>query len=611
MPRTRTRETIQEAARRETLAARLDAAERDRGALRAQLRTSEQARQRLAAQLGAVESLDAAEVRRPEWAAPSRKKAADHRATLCLLVTDTHFDEEVDPAQVDGVNAYNREIAELRLRRCFERAVLLGRHYLGGVRYDGVSLMLGGDIFSGNIHEELARTNADTLFGSLLHWIGPMAAGVGMLADEFGRVHVSGVPGNHGRMTRKPIAKNRAADNLDWLLYRLMAREFRGDARVTWNVPAAADAHAEVYSTRFLLTHGDQFRGGSGISAALCLGPGTRVLGADLRYRPITSLSVGDTLVGFDEHGGRSVRRRFHPTIVESLERIIRPSIELTTPVGTVVASEEHLWLVRPVWGGAGTSLIWKATRDLKLGDQILTLGTPWELDDSWETGWLAGMYDGEGYISGGRVGIAQSHTHNPGLVTRIQNALTARGYLWSEHRGKKGISQFRHGNEHDKRMLADLRLLGTLRPARLITQSASVWSGVACNAADVTEVVGLRQIGAQEVITIGTSTHTLIAEGLLSHNSPLLLGVHRKTRRQAAAGRPYDIMVMGHWHQEIWLPARGLLVGNCLKGFDEHSYIQNYEPSPPAQALWITTPEHGVTFSAPVFVQDRKAEGW
>ena len=361
MPRTRTRETIQEASRRETLAARLDAAERDRGALRAQLRTSEQARQRLAAQLGAVESLDAAEVRRPEWAAPSRKKAADHRATLCLLVTDTHFDEEVDPAQVDGVNAYNREIAELRLRRCFERAVLLGRHYLGGVRYDGVSLMLGGDIFSGNIHEELVRTNADTLFGSLLHWIGPMAAGVGMLADEVGRVHVSGGPGNHGRMTRKPIAKNRADDNLDWLLYRLMAREFRSDARVTWNVPAAADAHAEVYSTRFLLTHGDQFRGGSGISAAL----------------------------------------------------------------------------------------------------------------------------------------------------------------------------------------------------------------------------------------------------------APLLLGVHRKTRRQAAAGRPYDIMVMGHWHQEIWLPARGLLVGNCLKGFDEHSYIQNYEPSPPAQALWITTPEHGVTFSAPVFVQDRKAEGW
>jgi hypothetical protein len=338
-----------------------DTAGRKIAALKASVRLLEQERSRLDEQVHLIEMLDATAIRRPTWIAPPKKTEKEHHATLCLLITDTHFDEVVDPAEVDGINAYNREIAELRLRRCFERAILLGRHYLGGVKYDGVFLALGGDIFSGNIHEELARTNSDTLFGSLLHWIGPMAQGIKLLANEFGRVHVAGVPGNHGRMTRKPIAKKRAADNLDWLLYRLLSRELALDARITWEISQAADAHVSVYSTRYLLTHGDQFRGGSGISGAL----------------------------------------------------------------------------------------------------------------------------------------------------------------------------------------------------------------------------------------------------------APLMLGTHRKTRRQAAAGRPYDIMLIGHWHQNIFLPSRGLLVGGCLKGYDEYAYVSNFEPEPPQQSLWITTPERGITFSAPVFVQDRRSEGW
>ena len=69
--------------------------------------------------------------------------------------------------------------------------------------------------------------------------------------------------------------------------------------------------------------------------------------------------------------------------------------------------------------------------------------------------------------------------------------------------------------------------------------------------------------------------------------------------------------MILGHWHQEIWLPSQGLLVGNCLKGFDEYAYVSNYPPTPPAQQLWLTTPERGVTVSAPVFVMDRASEGW
>ena len=39
-----------------------------------------------------------------------------------------------------------------------------------------------GDNFSGNIHEELRNTNADVMLSSLLHWIGPVVAGLRLQA---------------------------------------------------------------------------------------------------------------------------------------------------------------------------------------------------------------------------------------------------------------------------------------------------------------------------------------------------------------------------------------------------------------------------------------------
>jgi hypothetical protein len=57
--------------------------------------------------------------------------------------------------------------------------------------------------------------------------------------------------------------------------------------------------------------------------------------------------------------------------------------------------------------------------------------------------------------------------------------------------------------------------------------------------------------------------------------------------------------------------PGKGLIVGGSLVGYSEYNYINNHEPEPPQCAFWVTTPQHGVTFTAPVFVADRKAEGW
>jgi len=201
----------------------------------------------------------------PNWCKPSKRKAKQEHGTVTLLLSDLHLDEVVRPEEMDGRNAFNREIAELRLKRVFEGLIEQTSHYHQGTIYDGCVVLLGGDMVSGAIHEELRETNEYPVPATIKHWTPLLAAGLNLLADAFGKVHVASVVGNHGRFTTKPRYKLRAFDNADWLISALLAERFATDSRFTFDVPEGTDAYVSVYDTRILLTHGDQASGGGGI----------------------------------------------------------------------------------------------------------------------------------------------------------------------------------------------------------------------------------------------------------------------------------------------------------------------------------------------------------
>lgn len=287
-----------------------DAAVNEASRLRDQLEAVERA-------LTFVNQVEDATITPPRWMMPAKPKAS--AATLLLMLSDTHFDEVVQPSEVEGLNAYNRDIATLRLERWTQNVVKMARHYLSGVSYDGVVLMLGGDIFSGDIHEELSDTNADTAMGSLLFWSEQLGAAISLLSEEFGKVHVVSVVGNHGRTTRKPRAKLRARTNFDWLLAKILERHFQKDERITFQIPEGADCFFRVYTYGHLLTHGDQVSGGGGIGgiyppimrlrarkAQRYLATGqnfsTLWMGHWHQYLPSPFLVVNGSLKGVDEY---------------------------------------------------------------------------------------------------------------------------------------------------------------------------------------------------------------------------------------------------------------------------------------------------------------------
>jgi len=203
----------------------------------------------------------------PAWlrGAPKHKK----RGTPTLFLSDLHWGERVYANQVNGVNRYDLGIARERLQRITETAMSLLLDELARPDYPGIICALGGDIVSGNIHEELRESNDAPVLEQCADAEKHLGQVIATLADEFGRVFVPCVVGNHGRLDRKPRAKNGVKDNLEWIIYEFLRKRFEDDNRVTVIVPTAFDCLYAVHGHRYLMTHGDQFKGGTGITGPL------------------------------------------------------------------------------------------------------------------------------------------------------------------------------------------------------------------------------------------------------------------------------------------------------------------------------------------------------
>ncbi len=210
------------------------------------------------------------------------------RSILIAHTSDLHAGEKIDPGEIQGLNAYSIDIARDRMRRYFEAVCTIGPRWLHGSPCDGVLLTMGGDLISGDIHDELSRTNDLTSHEQVAAVIEIYAAGIKMLLDTFGAVHVVAVPGNHGRTTVKPTAKLAARLSYD-ILAASMLRQQTPDPRVTWQIADGIDVRTPIYGRTILTTHGDRMGTGGGMGFA---GPELPILRGAHKVR-LQSFSAG------------------------------------------------------------------------------------------------------------------------------------------------------------------------------------------------------------------------------------------------------------------------------------------------------------------------------
>lgn len=198
----------------------------------------------------------------PEWQAVPGDGTS--RSVLILHTSDLHMGETVDPGEIAGMNGYDEAIARDRMHRLFSTACTVGPRWMEETKCDGVLLTMAGDLISGDIHDELTRTNALVSNEQVRAVVEVYAAGIALLLETYPKVHVVAVPGNHGRQTQKPTAKLAARLSYDILAADMLRDRLRDETRVTWSIATGIDVTVPLYGRNILVTHGDRIGTGGG-----------------------------------------------------------------------------------------------------------------------------------------------------------------------------------------------------------------------------------------------------------------------------------------------------------------------------------------------------------
>lgn len=208
---------------------------------------------------------------------PARETSSRvHEATACMILSDLHLEETVDPAEVNGLNAFNLEIAAARMDRLAVGLVWLlelsrSRGKAAGYVIRDLLMPCLGDVTTNYLRVEDVHGNGLTpheaiIFaeGLLVRLIRTVLARCPWLEGVF----MPFVPGNHDRMTfskSTPFRKRVGLSSAPLLVHGI-AREMRDEPRFKIELSPSEHHYTMVYGHRIRGMHGDRFtyQGGVG-----------------------------------------------------------------------------------------------------------------------------------------------------------------------------------------------------------------------------------------------------------------------------------------------------------------------------------------------------------
>ncbi len=272
-----------------------------------------------------------------------------------------------------------------------------------------------------------------------------------------------------------------------------------------------------------------------------CVTPDTKVLTRDLQWVPAGEIESGDMIVGVNEDLTDQYARNL--SIGEATVNGIRIDelYEVIFEDGRVVrCNGEHKWLVKKI-GLKGTE--WVSTQDIhqeiieRKGRprnwSVMSVCTPWVEDTSKGAGYIAGLLDADGSL--GSTQLYVLFTQQPNIVlSLIQHGLIDRGYNIGINpcKTQEAVDQSLSQKQvYQMRVLGglteQLRLLGSIRPPRLLERWLTFWDlskrrleGRGSGAGRPMRIITITPIGKGEIVLLGTSCHTYLAEGLVCHNT-------------------------------------------------------------------------------------------
>lgn len=283
-----------------------------------------------------------------------------------------------------------------------------------------------------------------------------------------------------------------------------------------------------------------------------CLTPDALILTQDLKWVKLGDIKEGDKLFSFEEDSNIHHPRVYKVGTVTHIHREIQDVYEVELENGDrIKTTANHKWLVR----NRGTGMRWMETQDLWCNGKRLNgrgkSGPHWgevsttvckiinvvEQDNSYESGWIAGMLDADGHVCqqninnpdgtvryGFRVGIAQSEKY-PDIchdVKRLLQKFTGNNKTCRQTMDKPTNGAVRKNCELWQFLITGtniekLQFLMRVRPHKIAKVDVEKLGQL--KSQYDTKVKSVRYVGKQEIVVMETDTHTFVANGYAMHN--------------------------------------------------------------------------------------------
>lgn len=193
----------------------------------------------------------------PRLALPKPKRGvAEH--TAVAIITDTHSDEYVNPAEMEGMASHTWETHTQRMALFADKVIEITNIMRESASVPNLAIWLLGDFFIGQIHAEEGAYGETMTMPQALPAEGQVLADTIMrMARGFDKVRVVGICGNHGRNTHKPVFKMTADRNWDMSVYLIAQQIARAQENAEWVLPKSIMHVEDVMGWKELLTHGN------------------------------------------------------------------------------------------------------------------------------------------------------------------------------------------------------------------------------------------------------------------------------------------------------------------------------------------------------------------
>ena len=194
------------------------------------------------------------------------KAASPTEVAATFVYSDWHTGEVIQASETEGFGEYNYAIQQERVKNMLDAQVTWADKQRNAYNIQDAVLLLLGDWVSGNIHPELETSNefpvpvqavrAGMLLGETFRTLG----------QHFRNVIAYEVQGdNHGRLQRKPQAKQKGWNNWSFVAYEIANAYCAGQKNLKIISHAGMKDMASIAGWSFLMEHGDTIRSNMGI----------------------------------------------------------------------------------------------------------------------------------------------------------------------------------------------------------------------------------------------------------------------------------------------------------------------------------------------------------